>query len=105
MYTVQTLWTMARENLDVVTVIYRNNSYAILNIELMRTGAGMPGAKAQSMLSLENPELDWVAMAQGMGVPGRTANTIEEFTEALAEALARKGPSLIEAVVPPLKLG
>ncbi|MCJ7556050.1 MAG: acetolactate synthase large subunit [Gammaproteobacteria bacterium] len=105
MYTVQTLWTMARENLDVVTVIYRNNSYAILNIELMRTGAGMPGEKAQSMLSLENPELDWVAMAQGMGVPGRTASTVEEFTEALAEALARKGPSLIEAVVPPLKLG
>jgi acetolactate synthase-1/2/3 large subunit len=105
MYTVQALWTMAREKLDVVTVIYNNSSYAILNIEFMRTGAGMPGEKARSMLSLENPSLDWVAMSKGMGVAARKATTVAEFSEALEQALAAGGPFLIEAVVPPLKLG
>ncbi len=105
MYTLQALWTMARENLDVVTVIYNNSSYAILNIEFMRTGAGMPGEKAASMLSLQQPELNWVSLAQGMGVRASKATTVEEFSKAMEDALAHKGPSLIDAVVPPLTLG
>jgi acetolactate synthase-1/2/3 large subunit len=60
MYTLQALWTQAREGLDVTTVFFANRSYAILNIELARVGAGDPGPKAFSMLDLHNPELDWV---------------------------------------------
>ena len=67
MYTVQALWTMARERLDVTTVIFANRSYGILNIELQRVGADS-GPKALSMLDLGNPDLDWVALATGMGV-------------------------------------
>lgn len=105
MYTLQALWTMARENLDVVTVVYSNRSYAILNVEFLRTGAGMPGEKARSMLSLRQPDLDWVSLARGMGVQASSASTVKEFHSALEKALGRRGPSLIEAVVPPLKLG
>jgi acetolactate synthase-1/2/3 large subunit len=92
MYTVQSLWTMAREKLDIVTIIINNSSYAILNIELQRVGAGAPGPKALSLLDLGNPPIDWVSLSRGMGVPA--------FREALAEALAAKGPRLVEAVVP-----
>ena len=70
MYTLQALWTQAREALDVTTLIFANRSYVILNIELARVGAGIPGPKALSMLDLHNPELDWVKLASGMGVEG-----------------------------------
>lgn len=99
MYTVQSLWTMAREKLDILTIIFNNGSYAILNIELMRVGVQNPGPKALSMLDLRNPEIDWVALGQSMGVPGRKATTVEELEVALAEALAIKGPRLIELVL------
>lgn len=99
MYTCQALWTMAREKLDVTTIILNNGSYAILNIELMRVGVQNPGPKALSMLDLRNPALDWCAISVGMGVPARRAETAEEFREALAEALAHKGPRLIEAMI------
>ena len=99
MYTVQALWTMARENLDVVTVIYNNSSYAILNIEFMRTGAGMPGKKAASMLSLEQPELNWVSLAEGMGVPAVAVDTAESFHAEFEQAMAQPGPRLIEATM------
>jgi acetolactate synthase-1/2/3 large subunit len=105
MYTVQALWTMAREDLDVVTVIYANRSYAILNVEFQRTGAGVPGDKARSMLTLDQPVLDWVSIAGGMGVPASRVATVTDFDKALQAALARKGPTLIEAVVPPFKPG
>ena len=99
MYTVQSLWTMARENLDVVTVIFANRSYAILNIELMRVGAENPGPTALSMLDLSNPNLDWVQISQGMGVEATRATTAEEFNDQFADALKVKGPRLIEAVI------
>jgi acetolactate synthase-1/2/3 large subunit len=99
MYTLQALWTQARENLDVVTVIFANRSYAILNIELMRVGAENPGPKALSMLDLSNPTLDWVQLAQGMGVEASRAETAEDFSDQFASAVAAKGPRLIEAVI------
>lgn len=99
MYTVQALWTMAREKLDVTTIIINNGSYAILNIELARVGVGNPGRKALSLLDLTNPAIDWTAISEGMGVPAERAETAEEFRSALADALAIKGPRLIEAVI------
>ncbi len=99
MYTVQALWTQARENLDVTTVIFSNRKYAILQVEFMRVGAVNPGRKAMDMMELNRPDLDWVAMAQGMGVDAARATTAEEFNTALAAALANPGPNLIEAVL------
>jgi acetolactate synthase-1/2/3 large subunit len=99
MYTLQSLWTQARERLDVTTVIFANRSYAILNIELARVGAGNPGPKALSMLDLHNPELDWVGLARAMGVEASRAETIEEFTALFADAMRTTGPRLIEVVL------
>ncbi|MGB7238576.1 MAG: acetolactate synthase large subunit [Rhodococcus sp. (in: high G+C Gram-positive bacteria)] len=99
MYTCQALWTMARENLDVTVILLNNGSYAILNIELARVGVQNPGPKALAMLDLRNPALDWVSISQGMGVPAQRATTAEEFAVALADALAHKGPRLIEAML------
>ena len=99
MYTLQALWTQARENLNVTTIVLANRKYAILQIEFGRVGAHNPGPKAMSMLDLSNPDLNWVSLAEGMGVPAWRANTLEEFTTALAASLSTPGPSLIEAVV------
>lgn len=99
MYTLQTLWSQAREGLDVTTVIFANRSYAILNVELMRVGAENAGPKALSMLDLHNPELDWVKLAQGMGVEAMRAETAEEFADQFSRCMRTKGPHLIEAVV------
>jgi acetolactate synthase-1/2/3 large subunit len=99
MYTVQALWTMARENADVTVVIMNNRSYAILNIELARVGAGQPNAKTLSMLDLSRPDLNWVDIATGMGVPATKATSAEEFHQQFAEAMEAKGPRLIEAMV------
>jgi acetolactate synthase-1/2/3 large subunit len=99
MYTVQALWSIAREHADVTVVIMNNRSYAILNIELARVGAGEPNAKTLSMLDLSRPDLDFVALATGMGIPATRANSAEEFDAQFAEAMARPGPQLIEAMV------
>jgi acetolactate synthase-1/2/3 large subunit len=99
MYTVQALWTQARERLDVTTVIFANGRYGILQIEFGRVGAHNPGPKAMSMLDLGNPSLDWVSLAKGMGVPGWRVETAEAFDRALVASLGQKGPSLIEAVI------
>jgi acetolactate synthase-1/2/3 large subunit len=99
MYTVQALWTMARENADVTVVIMNNRSYAILNIELARVGAGQPTPKTLSMLDLSRPDINWVSLSEGMGVPATRATTAEEFHEQFAAAMAEKGPRLIEAMV------
>jgi acetolactate synthase-1/2/3 large subunit len=99
MYTVQALWTMAREKLDVTTIILNNGSYAILNIELMRVGVQNPGPKALSMLDLKNPAINWKEISEGMGVPAVRVDTAEGFRDALADALAHKGPRLIEALL------
>jgi acetolactate synthase I/II/III large subunit len=100
MYTLQSLWTQAREGLDVTTVVINNGSYAILNMELDRVGADEPGPRAKEMLDISGPTLDFVALAQGMGVPATRATTAEEFASQLSRALATDGPSLVEAMVP-----
>ena len=100
MYTIQSLWTMAREGLDVVTVLYNNRAYDVLNMELGRVGAA--GARAKEMFDLSTPALDFVALANGMGVPASRATTAEEFTIALDKALNEPGPTLIEALIPPM---
>ena len=99
MYTLQALWTQAREKLDVTTVIFANRSYAILRIELMRVGAENPGPKALSLFDLHNPELNWVSLATGMGVEASRAETTEDFAAQFESAMKAKGPHLIEAVI------
>jgi acetolactate synthase I/II/III large subunit len=99
MYTVQALWTQAREKLNVTTVIFANRQYAILRHELVNVGAQNVGRKALDMLDIDRPDLDFVALARGMGVPGERVDTIDEFNTALARGLAHKGPYLIEAVL------
>ena len=98
-YTLQALWTMARERLDVTTVIYANRSYAILNIELGRVGIGAPGARTLSMLDLHDPELNWAQIAHGLGVEASRATSCEEFAAQYASAMAQRGPRLIEAMI------
>jgi acetolactate synthase-1/2/3 large subunit len=100
MYTIQSLWTMAREQLDVTVVIFNNRSYAILNIELERVGARAAGAKAKAQLDLTGPNLDFVALGNGMGVPSVRVDTGEELSRALDRAIADPGPHLIEALIP-----
>ena len=99
MYTLQALWTQARERLDVVTVIYANRSYAVLNQELRMVRAAPGGERALSLLDLHDPVLDWVRLAEGMGVAAVRAETTQAFADAFAAALREKGPRLIEAVV------
>jgi acetolactate synthase-1/2/3 large subunit len=101
MYTISGLWTQARENLNVTTVIYNNGAYDILRIELQRVGAGSaPGPKALDLLDLSRPSMDFVKIAEGLGVPARRVITAEEFADALRTAFAEPGPHLIDAVVP-----
>lgn len=100
MYTIQSLWTMVNEQLDVTVIILNNRSYAILNIELERVGAVGAGPKAKSQLDLAQAEIDFVAMAKGMGMPAEKATTAEEFNSALKKALREPGPHLIDAIVP-----
>jgi acetolactate synthase-1/2/3 large subunit len=101
LYTIQSLWTQAREGLDVTTVLYNNRSYSILNMELNRVGAE-PGPKAKEMLDLHHPDIDFVSIAGGLGVPASRAETADEFTTQLERSLSEPGPSLIEAIVPPI---
>ena len=99
MYTPQSLWTQARENLDVTTIIFANRDYEILKGELSRVGASNPGPKALDMLTLDRPVLDWVQMAGSMGVDAKRVDTAEDFAKALASGLAVQGPYLIEVVI------
>jgi acetolactate synthase-1/2/3 large subunit len=98
-YTVQALWTMAREQLDVTVVVYANRAYAILNIELQRVGAAGAGPKALSMLDLHNPEMNWAKIAEGFGMEASRATTSEEFAAQYASAMQSRGPRLIEALI------
>jgi acetolactate synthase I/II/III large subunit len=95
MYTIQSLWTMAREELDVTAVIFDNRSYRILRGELNNMGGPEPGVNASRMLDLDAPELDWVSMAKAHGVPGMATDTLSGFEQALKKATATPGPSLI----------
>ena len=96
MYTVQSLWTMARENLDITVLIFANRSYKILRGELTNVGVGNPGPKAIDMLSLDRPALDWVQMARSMGVNAQCVDSCEALEAALEDGLAGTGPNLIE---------
>ena len=100
MYTIQALWTMAREKLHVVSIVFNNASYSVLNVELERVGAEESGPKAQAQLDLHAPVLDFTRMAQGMGVHAVRTSSAGDFVKALEHALAHPGPHLIEAVVP-----
>jgi acetolactate synthase-1/2/3 large subunit len=104
MYTISALWTQAREHLDITTVVYANGAYDILRIELQRVGAQVDGQvtgpKAESLLDLNSPTMDFVKMAESMGVPARRADTAEELADALDWAFAESGPHLIEAAMP-----
>ena len=99
MYTLQSLWTQAREGLDVTTVIFDNRSYAILNLELARVGAPTDGNAAE-LFDLSRPPLDFVALAHGMGVDAVRAETAEDVVRALERSFAEPGPHLIDAFLP-----
>jgi acetolactate synthase I/II/III large subunit len=107
LYTLQALWTQAREKLDVTTVLINNAAYAILRMELARTladktGVGRAGERAARMLDLSEPTPDFTQLSAGLGVPARRVTTAEELDRALREAYAEPGPHLIEAIVPPI---
>ncbi len=106
MYTVQALWTLDREHLDVTVVICNNRRYNILQLEFARTGArgGKPGPKAASMLDIGSPDMDFVAIAEGLGVSAARADTAEAFHARFKEAMITRGPTLIEAILPPVAL-
>ncbi|BEU98717.1 acetolactate synthase large subunit (plasmid) [Acidovorax sp. DW039] len=96
MYTIQSLWTQAREELNVTTIIFANNSYAILKAEYANMGAGTPGARALSMIDIDRPRIDWLAMAKSMGVPAVAVDTAEGFHQAMVRSTLEPGPCLIE---------
>jgi acetolactate synthase-1/2/3 large subunit len=99
MYTVQALWTQAREGLDVTTVLFSNRTYQILKGELANVGAGNPGRKALDMLDLGKPDIDWVGLAKSLGVPGARVEDMAGFNRRFAEGLATPGPFLVEVVL------
>ena len=99
MYTFQSLWTMAREKLDVITIILANRRYHILEIEMRRTGAGAIGPVSNEMIEIGRPEINWVKLAEGVGVQATRATTADEFIAQFRSAVNQAGPSLIEAVI------
>ena len=99
MYTIQSLWTMARENLDVCVMIFSNRSYNILYSQLADVGAANPGPRAIDMLTLDRPTLDFAMMSKSMGVPGGQARNLEELTKQLTYAMSQKGPYLIDVIM------
>jgi acetolactate synthase-1/2/3 large subunit len=99
MYTLQALWTQARESLDVTTVLCSNRAYRILQMELGRAGIVEPGPQARALTSLDQPSIDWVSLARGFGVPGERVDTCESFRDALGASFGEPGPTLIEALI------
>ena len=99
MYTIQSLWTMAREGLDITILVFANGNYNILRDELTNVGVQNPGPRAVDMLSIDRPDLDWVFMAKGMGVEASRATNAEELAEAFERGLRSDGPYLIEVVI------
>src|SRR5579872_3038375 len=99
MYTIQSLWTQAREGLNVLTIVFANRIYQILRGEFDGVGAANPGPRAIDMLTLDRPTLDFGLLAKGMGVPGAKAHDLEELTKQLTYAMSQKGPYLIDVVM------
>jgi len=102
MYTIQALWTMARESSNVITLICSNRSYHILKLELARAGATSFGPKVSSLIDLDRPDINWVKLAEGMGVPAVSANNVEGLAKEFCRALSETGPHLIEIAMSPL---
>lgn len=96
MYTIQSLWTQAREGLGITTIIFANNQYAILKAEYANMGAGTPGPQAMTMIDIDRPTIDWVAMAKSMGVPALSVTTAEDLYGAMSRSVRESGPQLIE---------
>ena len=96
MYTAQGLWTMAREGLRVTTVVFANRDYAVLKREFSSLDVGDPGPRALDLFEIGRPDLDWVSLAKGMGVPGTHVTSLEAFAKALREGFESQGPTLIE---------
>jgi acetolactate synthase-1/2/3 large subunit len=96
MYTAQALWTMAREGLNITTVVFANRDYAVLKREFSYLGVGDPGPRAASMFEIGRPDLDWTLLAKGMGVPGTRVTSLDAFGKALRKGLEGEGPTLIE---------
>jgi acetolactate synthase I/II/III large subunit len=96
MYTLQALWTMAREGLRVTTVVFANRDYAVLKREFSYLGIGSPGTRASAMFEIGRPDLDWVQLSKGMGVPGTRVTSLAEFAQALRRGFESEGPTLIE---------
>jgi acetolactate synthase I/II/III large subunit len=99
MYTLQALWTMARENLDIAILLFNNGTYEILKGEFAHVGAGKPGRKALDMLEIGRPDLDWVALAASQGVPAIRVGTLDALAREFGAALAERGPRLIEVMI------
>jgi acetolactate synthase-1/2/3 large subunit len=87
---------MARESLKVTTVIFANRVYGVLKREFSYLGVGDPGPSAQDLFEIGRPDLDWVLLAKGMGVPGTRVTSLDKFAKALGEGFASEGPMLIE---------
>jgi acetolactate synthase-1/2/3 large subunit len=99
LYTLQSLWTQAREGLNVITLLCANHAYRVLGIELMRAGVKQPGAQALSLIDLSNPKIEWTRMARGLGVPAVRVETADSLVRELERALSESGPQLIEVVM------
>ena len=99
MYTLQALWTQARESLNVITVIFANQTYSILQGEIRNVGGSEPGPKASAMMRLDEPPLNWVSLSEGMGVPATRVDATDGFITALRRGIAEPGPFLIEAII------
>jgi acetolactate synthase-1/2/3 large subunit len=97
MYTLQALWTQARERLDVLTIVFANRGYQILRNELKNVGAARAGPAAAHMVDVTDPDIDWVRLSEGLGVPAARAETAERLVSLMTSALAARGPFLIEA--------
>ena len=99
MYTPSALWTMAREQLDIVIVVFANRGYRILLGELANVGGGKPGGNAMRMMTIDDPALDWQALAKGFGIPSSRATDLDAFNTELARGIAHRGPYLVELVM------
>jgi len=99
MYTLQALWTMAREGLNITTVILANRAYEILKREFASLGIGEPGETASRLFGIGRPDLDWVSLANGMGVPGTRVDSLDAFNKALKQGFKTDGPTLIEVPI------
>jgi acetolactate synthase I/II/III large subunit len=99
LFTLQALWTQARERLDVLTIVLANRSYAVLRFEIDRVGAKVDESLAGNLLDIDRPDIDWVSLARGLGVEAVRVTTAEAFDDVLAASMRRRGPMLIEAVL------